>query len=78
MVSNSFFISHGDASWKGRRTVMLKAPGLKRFIRDHFSTRVILTSSTGINQVQQILLNCLLHKTLVRDNDCALGYHSLR
>ena len=35
-VSNSFFISHGDASWTGRRTVMLRAPGLWRVIRGLF------------------------------------------
>lgn len=64
MVSNSFFINHGDASWKGRSTVMLKAPGLKTVTRGHFSAKMILTNSTGINQVQRVLSNCFLRKIL--------------
>lgn len=33
IVSSSFFSSHGEASWKGRRTVMLRAPSAKTVIR---------------------------------------------
>jgi hypothetical protein len=36
IVSNSFFSSHGDPSWKGRRTVMLRVPGSKRIIGRSF------------------------------------------
>lgn len=57
MVSNSFFMIHCDASWKGRRTVMLSAPGLKGDNKNYFSIKMFLINSTHITQVQKILLH---------------------
>lgn len=42
IVSSSFFISHCDASWKGRRTVMLKVPGSKNFEIIYPSTMFVM------------------------------------
>lgn len=43
---------------------MLKAPGLNRIARGHFSAKMMLTNSTGVNRVPQVLSNCFLHKNL--------------
>ena len=55
IVSNSFFISHGDASRKGRRTVMLRVPGSKRVIRGSFLHQKYSENSIGFHKVQQTL-----------------------